>query len=80
MADTYRITYQTEEPDLDKTGRRFVNVWHVSYEVTSGPARGTIGTIKVQNEDHTPEYIDMAIRAKIAALHGIASLGEEPIG
>lgn len=79
MADTYRITDQHETPDLDASGRRFVKVWEVSYEVTSGPAKGTVGMVTVQPADHTKAYVDQAIRAKISTLHGIAGLGEEPV-
>lgn len=72
---TYEITSQAPTTELDASGRGFVNVWEISYKVTSGPARGTIGRITVQNSDHNAAYVDRTIREKISALHEIASLG-----
>lgn len=73
--DTYKILAQNPTTEIDPTGRGFRDVWEISYEVIGGPANGTVGRITVQNSDHTPEYIDRTIKAKLAALHSIASLG-----
>lgn len=78
MADTYRIEEQREVPDLNRSGR-FVNVHEITYEVTNGPAKGSIGMVKVQQEDYNDKYVDAAIRAQISAKHSIAGLGEEPV-
>lgn len=79
MADTYTILNQHEVPDLDEHTGRFVKVHEITFKLTSGPARGLSAMVTVQPEDYTPEYVDKAIRARIATMHGIASLGSEPV-
>lgn len=75
MANTYEILSQDPTTEISPTGRGFQEVWEISYKVTDGPARGTVGRITVTNADHTAEYVDRAIRSKISDLHAIASLG-----
>lgn len=73
--ETYQILSQSPTTEIDPSGRGFQEVWEITYKVIGGPANGTVGRITVQNSDHTPAYVDRTIKAKIAALHDIASLG-----
>lgn len=73
--ETYQILSQAPTTEIDPTGRGFVEVWEIAYEVVGGPANGTVGRITVQNRDHNAAYVDRAIKSKIAELHNIAALG-----
>lgn len=75
MADTYEILDQSPTTEVAANGRGFQEVWEISYKVTSGAAKGTTGRITVTNADHNAQYVDDAIRSKLADLHAIASLG-----
>ena len=73
--ETYEILSQSPTTEIDPSGRGFMEVWEIAYKVIGGPANGTTGRITVQNSDHTPAYVDRTIKAKLQALHDIASLG-----
>lgn len=74
MADTWRILSQKPGTEINPSGTGFEEVWNVSYQVTDGPAKGTIGTISVPEEDHNAAYLKSAIDEKVASLNEIASL------
>lgn len=73
--DAYEILSQVQTTDIDPSGHRFREVWEITYKVIGGPANGALGRITVQDSDHNADYVDRAIKAKIAALHSVASLG-----
>lgn len=75
MADNYTVTSQTQEPDINPAGTGFIQTWHISYKVTSGPAKGTIGTVVVPEDEHDPDTVKSLIEDKIATLGAVASLG-----
>lgn len=75
MADLYKILSQKQDTEINAQQTGFENVWHVTYKVTSGLAKGTVATVTVPDEDHNAKYVDDAIKTKIAALHGIHGLG-----
>lgn len=75
MPETYTILSQNPTTEIDPSGRGFQEVWEITYKVVGGPANGTTGRITVQNSDHNAAYIDRTIKAKLADLHDIASLG-----
>lgn len=75
MADKYKITSQQQEEEINPSGLGFVQVWRVAYVVTSGPAKGTRGSVTLPAEDHNAQQVDQAISAKVADLSSIASLG-----
>lgn len=77
MADMdYQVLNQKQETNLSPSGQGFTDDWVISYRVTSGPSKGTVGTVTIQEADHNAEYIDRAIREKLSDLHAIASLGQ----
>lgn len=78
MADTYAVLGQKQSIDINPAGNGFDDVWEITYRITSGSSKGTVATVTVPDSDHNPEAVDAAIRAKIADLHGIASLGSKP--
>ena len=75
MAKMYQVLSQKQDMTINPAGTGFENVWEITYKVTDGPAKGTVATITVPNEDHNATYVDSAINDKIAALHEIAQLG-----
>lgn len=75
MAHKYSIMSQRQNVEINPQGTGFANVWEITYKVTDGPARGTIATVSVPEEDHTATYVDQAITAKIAQLDAVAGLG-----
>ena len=73
--ETYEILSQAQTTEIDPTGRGFREVWEITYKVVGGSANGAIGRITVQDSDHNADYVDRAIKAKLAALHSVAALG-----
>lgn len=78
MSDTYQVLGQKQSIDINPAGNGFDDVWEITYRITSGPSKGTVATVTVPDSDHNPVAVDAAIRAKIADLHSIASLGSKP--
>jgi hypothetical protein len=75
MADTYQILSQSPRTVPNAQGTNFVDVWLITYKVTSGPAKDTVATIQVPDSDHNAKYVGSAIAAKIQDLSAIHSLG-----
>lgn len=75
MADTYTITSQTPDIELNQAGSGFVNGWKITYRVTSGPAIGTNGSVFVTDDQHNAADVGSMIAAKIKDLGDIAQLG-----
>lgn len=75
MADSYTITSQAPDMELNNAGTGFINGWKVTYKVTSGPANGTIGSVFVSDDNHNAKDVGSAIAAKISDLGEIAQLG-----
>lgn len=75
MAESYKVLSQVQDIEINPAGTGFMDVWKISYRVTSGPASGTIATVTVPNEDHTAEGVSAAIAAKVAQLSAVAKLG-----
>lgn len=76
MAQDYRVLGQKPEMNINPAGTGFTNDWAITYQVTDGPAKGTVGTVTVPQSDHNADYVDAAIREQMANLHGVASLGQ----
>lgn len=74
MADTWKVLSQKQSTEINPMGTGFEQVWVITYQVTSGPSRGTIGSISVPDEDHNPEFLGPEIQAKVDALDSIAGL------
>lgn len=75
MPETFAITGQAPDMELNDAGSGFVQGWKITYRVTSGAAKGTVGTVFVPNADHNPDYVSTEIAAKVKDLTDIASLG-----
>lgn len=75
MADTFAITAQSPDTELNDAGTGFQQGWKIAYKVTSGPASNTVGTIFVTNDNHNATYVANAIAAKVKDLGDIAQLG-----
>lgn len=75
MAQLYQVTSQRQDTVINPAGTNFDDIWEIHYKVVDGPARGTVGVVKIPEADHNPTYVDSAIRAKIDSLSGVASLG-----
>lgn len=75
MAASYTILSQSQSSELSANGTGFQDVWNISYKVTDGPAKGTVGTVQVPEADHNASAVGAAIEAKISDLSDIASLG-----
>lgn len=76
MAQEYKILGQKQVMNLNPAGVGFSNDWEVTYQVTSGAAKGSVATVTIPQSDHNADYVDMAIREQMDNLHGIASLGQ----
>lgn len=74
MADNYQIMSQRPDVQISPAGLGFEDVWIITYKVTSGPSRGTVGTVTVDNAGHTADNVKRVIEDKIANLDAIAGL------
>lgn len=74
MGESYAITSQAPDMELNDAGTGFINGWKITYKVTSGAAQGTSGTVFVGNDQHNANDVKSLIEAKIADLDAIAKL------
>lgn len=74
MADIYVILSQKQTSTFNASGTGFEDVWQITYRVTDGPGKGTVAVVEVPETDHNAQYVDTAIRAKIASVNEIAAL------
>lgn len=75
MAANYKITSQSQTQELSPTGMGFQDMWNIMYQVTDGPSKGTVASIKIPEADHNADEVRSQIEAKISDLDAIASLG-----
>lgn len=75
-SDTYSIVSQNQTTDINPSGTGFHQVWEVTFKVTSGPAKGTLGTLTFPEDEHTADVVAKAIADKVSALTAVASLGK----
>jgi hypothetical protein len=59
---------------LTSTGTGFQDVWEVTYQIDSGPAAGTIGTVRIPASQYNAEVVQAAVEAQLTHMHNIASL------
>lgn len=76
MADMWHILPQgqRQSTQLAPTGVGFADVWEITFQVDSGPATGTIGTVRVPVDLYTPDNVRDTINAQVAALDAVAGL------
>lgn len=76
MADTWVIVPQGQRlsTELSPAGVGFRDVWEVTYEVTSGPAKGSVGMVKIPAESYSAEAVQEAVDAAVYHLDQVAGL------
>lgn len=74
MADNYTVLTQKQSTVINPTGNGFLNVWEITYKVTSGPSRGTTALVEVPEDEHDAVHVKQAIEDKIAQLDAVAGL------
>lgn len=77
MAINYEILSQSQSTEINPAGTGFMDVWQISYRVTSGPAKGTVATATVSESEHNAAGVQKAIEDKIAVLDAVAQLGKK---
>jgi hypothetical protein len=75
MADTYKILSQSQSQEINPSGTGFMEVWNITFSITSGPAKGNTGSVQVSAGDHNAAHVKTVIDAKVKDLSEIASLG-----
>jgi hypothetical protein len=76
MAEKYEIVSQTPDIELNSAGTGFINGWQIAYKITTGPAKGTPGTVFVGKDQHNAVDVASIIAAEIQDSHEIAQLGD----
>lgn len=74
MADMWTVTSQQLDTQLSDSGTGFQTVWKVNYQVTSGPASNTRGTVVIPTEQYNAETVKAAIDAAVYHLDKVAGL------
>jgi len=70
----WTITSQRQDTVLDENGPGFRSVWEVGYRITSGPAQGTTGMIRVPVDQYNAETVKNAIDAAVYHVDAVAGL------
>ena len=74
MADKWHVTRQNLTTALSDTGTGFDTVWEVGYMVDTGPAAGTVGTVRVPASQFSAPTVKAAIDAAVYHLDQVAGL------
>lgn len=76
MAETWVIVPQGQRlsTELSPAGTGFQDVWEVTYQVTSGPAKGTVGQVKIPADVYSAEAVQEAVDAAVEHLDAVAGL------
>lgn len=75
MAETFKLIGQQQTSEINPGGTGFMEVWNVTAQVTSGPAKGTNFTVQVPSDEHNAETVGKMLAAKVVDLSAIAALG-----
>lgn len=59
---------------ISPSGGGFSDVWEVTYQIDSGPAQGTEGTVRVPASQYNAEVVKATISEQVKHLHSVASL------
>lgn len=65
-----------EDTTLGPGNAGLVTEYVVPYKITSGPAQGHQGSVRVAPEDFTPARVEQEVRDAVATVHGIAGIGQ----
>ena len=74
MADTWMVTSQTQRDVLNPAGNGFDAVMDITFSVTSGPAQGTSGSVRIPVTQYDADTVRQAIDAQVSNLHEVAAL------
>lgn len=74
MADSWTITAQTQREQLNAAGTNFETVMEISFQVTSGPAAGTTGQIKVPANTYNADNVKALVQEQVDTLNEVAAL------
>lgn len=76
MADMWHILPQgqRQSTQLAPTGVGFSDVWEITFQVDTGPAQGTIGTVRIPVDLYTPDNVRATIGDAVAKLDAVAGL------
>lgn len=74
MADMWTIVNQRQDTVLDENGPGFSTVWEVTYRITSGPASGTRGTVRIPVDQYNANTVKETISAAVYHVDAVAGL------
>lgn len=76
MADNWIVAQggQHQTVELTPGGSGFQTVWEVTYTITSGPAQGQSGRVRIPEVMYSAETVKAAIDAAVARANEIAAL------
>jgi hypothetical protein len=66
----------TLEPQLNPSGTGIVDVHVVPYTITSGPAKGHRGAVKVPHPQWSVDAVKTAVEADVDTHHDVASISQ----
>ena len=64
------------EARLNPAGTGIEDVHVVPYTITSGPAQGQQGTVKVPAAQFSPAAVKAAVEDRVNTMHAVAQLGQ----
>jgi hypothetical protein len=80
MAEVNGVTWhvlpngQRLTTQISPAGNGFEDVWEVTYQIDSGAAQGTQGTVRIPASQYNAETVKATINALVNHQHSIANL------
>lgn len=74
MADKWSIVNQRQDTIISETGPGFETVWEITFRITTGPATGTRGVVRIPVEQYNAETVKHAIDAQVHHIDKVAGL------
>jgi len=73
MASDYQVGNPQLQTEISDSGTGFTKAWEVPYTVTSGPAQGTKGAVRVPADQYSADAVHTLIRQAVDVHHEVMS-------
>jgi len=70
----WHVTSQNLTTTISESGTGFESVWEVRYTVDTGPAKGTVGLVRIPASQYNAADVKAAIDAQVYHIHSVGSL------
>lgn len=71
MAKDYKVGNPTLETNISDIGTGFTKSWKVPYQITDGPAKGTVGHVSIPADQYDADTVHSAISQAVKVHHEV---------